>query len=74
MKDLDTIYESLKNNGSNVYDALLTGKKCINAYFPSGYVGDPKFLNKLADIVTDVKSASPSCRFCRLFFLVKLIF
>ncbi|VDD77808.1 unnamed protein product [Mesocestoides corti] len=52
LKDLETIYDSLKRNGSNAYDALLTG-----------YVGDPNFLNKLAHIVSDIKAVNPSCRF-----------
>ncbi|VUZ55351.1 unnamed protein product [Hymenolepis diminuta] len=49
---LDTIFKSLKQNGSANYDALLTG-----------YVGDPNFLLKLAEIARDIKSTNPHSRF-----------
>ncbi|VDN98371.1 unnamed protein product [Rodentolepis nana] len=39
-------------NGSANYDALLTG-----------YVGDPNFLLKLAEIAKDIKSTNPQSRF-----------
>lgn len=60
---LDTIYDSLQKNGSVNYDALLTG-----------YVGDPKFLLKLAEIVRNIKSINPNCRFCRYYFLSLFFF
>ncbi|VDL59793.1 unnamed protein product [Hymenolepis diminuta] len=49
---LDTIFKSLKQNGSANYDALLTG-----------YVGDPNFLLKLAEIARDIKSTNPHSSF-----------
>ncbi|KAL5969964.1 Pyridoxal kinase [Taenia solium] len=51
-KHLDSIYDSLRQNGSANYDALLTG-----------YVGDPDFLIQLAGIAVETKSDNPSCRF-----------
>ncbi|VDK34472.1 unnamed protein product [Taenia asiatica] len=51
-KHLDSIYDSLRQNGSANYDALLTG-----------YVGDSDFLIQLAEIAVETKSDNPYCRF-----------
>lgn len=51
-KELDGLYQGLKKNSINKYSHVLTG-----------YCGNPTFLNKIADIVVELKSINPDLYF-----------
>lgn len=77
--ELSDLFDGLRENNLLNYTHLLTGidKMQSSSFVPSastfiyliskialGYVGDPTFLNKLADLIEEIKAINPELIYC----------